>query len=694
MTLAAIVGCTDRDVVTAPTAIVPRFSQLSTDPVVNSLADPGDGTCTDAATGDGCTLREAIAFANPLAATITFDPALTSGGAQGITLDPARGQLAISKGLTIVGPGADLLTVRRAPDAATAFRIIEIQASTRGIGTSNIVEISGLTISGGLAPTAGGIANLVPDNALTLSRVIISGNTATDGEVGTGGAIYNRGTLEIDRSTISGNNAALHAGGIMGFGGSIVITNSTISDNHAGGANSVAGVVGEGGGILQLAGTMTLRNVTVSGNSAYMGGGISKQANAGAALTHVTIAGNSATIYGGIYSLATLPPIALSNTIVANNTGAAGSCGSSSPTPAIADGGGNLVYPASSSCDGIAPVTTGDPKLGALALNAPGITPTMALGEGSAAIDAGVAGACAAQDQRGVTRPQGAGCDIGAYEAPPAPPSDGTPPVITPSVSGALGSNGWYRGDVTVSWSVTDGESAVTSAPCAPTTISADTPGQVVTCSATSAGGTGSESVTIKRDATAPSLSPAVAPNPVFLNGSATATPNAIDALSGVASSSCGTLNTAAVGSKSVSCAATDNAGNSATASATYAVTYQFVGFSGSVLGGGVLNAAKAGQNITLKWRLLDAAGAPVTNLTAAAVAVTVANLTCSAATTAAGAVTAAAGDGGNSALRNLGAGYYQYTWSTPKSYANTCKTMRLSLGEGTTHDALFRFTK
>src|SRR3954470_15466652 len=116
VTLAAIAGCTERDAVTAPAAIVPRFSQEWVSPVVNSLADPGDGTCDDARAGDGCTLREAIAFANPLvSATITFDPALTSGGAQVITLDPARGQLAISKSLTIVGPGADLLTVRRAP---------------------------------------------------------------------------------------------------------------------------------------------------------------------------------------------------------------------------------------------------------------------------------------------------------------------------------------------------------------------------------------------------------------------------------------------------------------------------------------------------------------------------------------------------------------------------------------------------
>ena len=98
----------------------------------------------------------------------------------------------------------------------------------------------------------------------------------------------------------------------------------------------------------------------------------------------------------------------------------------------------------------------------------------------------------------------------------------------------------------------------------------------------------------------------------------------------------------------------------------------------------------KAGQNIPLKWRLLDAAGGPVTNLTTASV--TAANLACGAGTTAAGALAAAAG--GGSALQNLGDGYYQYNWATPKSYANSCKTMQLNLGEGASHDALFRFTK
>ena len=83
--------------------------------------------------------------------------------------------------------------------------------------------------------------------------------------------------------------------------------------------------------------------------------------------------------------------------------------------------------------------------------------------------------------------------------------SDTTPPVVTPSVSGMLGNNGWYVGDVTVSWTVNDPESTVTSAfGCDPSTVTTDTFGQTFTCSATSAGGTSSQSVTIKRDATAP----------------------------------------------------------------------------------------------------------------------------------------------------------------------------------------------
>ena len=69
--------------------------------------------------------------------------------------------------------------------------------------------------------------------------------------------------------------------------------------------------------------------------------------------------------------------------------------------------------------------------------------------------------------------------------------TDSTPPVITPNVQGTLGSNGWYTSNVTVSWTVNDPDSSVTSqSGCGPTTISSDTTGQTLTCTATSADGT------------------------------------------------------------------------------------------------------------------------------------------------------------------------------------------------------------
>src|SRR4051812_24471205 len=81
-----LAGCSDRDRIVSPAVPAPHFSQEFLSPVVNSLSDQGDGTCDDAGTGDGCTLREAIDFAPFFGATITFDPALTAAGPQAITL--------------------------------------------------------------------------------------------------------------------------------------------------------------------------------------------------------------------------------------------------------------------------------------------------------------------------------------------------------------------------------------------------------------------------------------------------------------------------------------------------------------------------------------------------------------------------------------------------------------------------------
>jgi hypothetical protein len=91
--------------------------------------------------------------------------------------------------------------------------------------------------------------------------------------------------------------------------------------------------------------------------------------------------------------------------------------------------------------------------------------------------------------------------------------ADTTPPVITPTIAGTLGADGWYTNDVTVGWTVTDPESAVTSqSGCGTTTIATDTSGTDFTCAAASAGGNSAQTVTVKRDATPPVIGEAQSP--------------------------------------------------------------------------------------------------------------------------------------------------------------------------------------
>ena len=83
--------------------------------------------------------------------------------------------------------------------------------------------------------------------------------------------------------------------------------------------------------------------------------------------------------------------------------------------------------------------------------------------------------------------------------------SDTTAPVIAPVLSGTLGDDGWYTSNVGLTWSVTDPESAITATRgCAAAAVTRDTRGTTFTCQATSAGGTSTQSVTIKRDSRAP----------------------------------------------------------------------------------------------------------------------------------------------------------------------------------------------
>lgn len=268
-------------------------------------------------------------------------------------------------------------------------------------------------------------------------------------------------------------------------------------------------------------------------------------------------------------------------------------------------------------------------------------------------------------------------------------PSDSTPPVITAPATGTVGDNGWYTSVVGVSWGVTDAESPVTSTSgCEPVNIVADTTVTTFTCTATSGGGTSSGSITIKRDATAPSLAPSVSPNPVLINGTSTAYAGASDATSGIVQQGCTEPTTLIVGPAAVSCNARDAAGNTSEISVSFKVIYGWSGFFAPV-DNGILNTVKAGSAVPLKWRLTDATGAPILDLST--VNLTVGSLSCT--------LNQPADDieeyvSGASGLQNLGDGYYQLNWKTPKEYVDSCKRLNLDIGEGITHTADFQFKK
>lgn len=157
--------------------------------------------------------------------------------------------------------------------------------------------------------------------------------------------------------------------------------------------------------------------------------------------------------------------------------------------------------------------------------------------------------------------------------------NDPTPPVVTPVISGTLGNNGWYTSDVEVTWTVVDTETAVTSPACGPATVNTDGSSSF-TCSATSAGGTTVQNVTVNRDATAPVI--ATSPNLTVTATSAAGAvvtymaATAIDATSPPAINvSCTPVSgsTFAIGTTVVTCTANDQAGNEGTASFTVSVS-------------------------------------------------------------------------------------------------------------------------
>jgi hypothetical protein len=153
---------------------------------------------------------------------------------------------------------------------------------------------------------------------------------------------------------------------------------------------------------------------------------------------------------------------------------------------------------------------------------------------------------------------------------------DTTAPVITPTVIGTLGNNGWYRSNVTVSWTVSDSETPFSSTGCGTSMLTTDTAGMSFTCSATSDGGTATQTVTLKRDTTPPTF----ALSPITANATSSAGANVSYTAPASDNLSTPTVTCAPAsgsffpsGDTTVNCTATDAAGNSTSGSFNVHVT-------------------------------------------------------------------------------------------------------------------------
>jgi hypothetical protein len=200
---------------------------------------------------------------------------------------------------------------------------------------------------------------------------------------------------------------------------------------------------------------------------------------------------------------------------------------------------------------------------------------------------------------------------------------DATPPLISPMVVGVLGGSDWYTSDVGVSWSVADAESPVTSTiGCETQNVTMDTAGTTFTCTALSAGGSTSQAVTIKRDATPPQItvSAPVEAAVYTINQVVLAGYSCSDELAGVTSCAGGVsagsgIDTATVGSATFTVSATDQAGNVASIVQSYWIRYSLLGFQQPIDNLPVVNLVNAGRTVPVKWQLQDATGAFITAL-------------------------------------------------------------------------------
>jgi hypothetical protein len=311
-------------------------------------------------------------------------------------------------------------------------------------------EIDGgdlITLSGGGTTR---IFNVASGKKLTLERITLAHGSESPavGEA-QGGAILCAGcNLEIQDSTFADNSthASQSKGGAIWFGppaaggdsGSLLIARSTFSGNIAESNWSYGGAIfatltGATGSI--VASTFS-GNSSAGGTTEDHGGAIFATGSQDLLVVNCTFSGNAADDGGsGIYSQISPGSVVLRNSIVANGVGSANCAGNSG---SITDGGHNLQFggTVADSCGAGISTPLGDPLGGNSLADNGGVTETIALPSGSAAIDAGDATICSktlpdgpdGADQRGWADVNT--CDIGAFEYAAVDPAPVDVPLL------------------------------------------------------------------------------------------------------------------------------------------------------------------------------------------------------------------------------------------------------------------------
>jgi hypothetical protein len=335
--------------------------------------------------------------------------------------------------------------------ASAGDRITFSCSGTIPITSTLTISTNNLTLDGsGQAVTLDGgnsmeVLSVNSGVTFTLNALTIANGAGADcGELcSLAGGLENGGTVSISNSTFANNSTLIGGGGLQNFGGTVSISNSTFANNSAGFG---------GGGLDNEFGTVSISNSTFANNLTFNSGG------------------------GGLSNCCGGGTMSISNSIVANNSG--GNCAST-----ITDQGYNLESGSDCGFTGTGDLQNTDPKLASALASNGGPTQTLALLDGSPAINHLPTSACpVATDQRGVSRPQGPACDIGAFEF--RVPTLSLPGTITTDATSPQGATVSY----TATASEPDDASATPTLSCTPASGSTFAIGTTtVNCSASDA---------------------------------------------------------------------------------------------------------------------------------------------------------------------------------------------------------------